>query len=64
MINYLLIGTIWCAFLEFIVRPQIDGHGMNMATRIFQICLWPLGIGLFLYGYFLASKNDDDSLDN
>lgn len=59
MIIYLLIGTLWCMFIEFIVQPQIEGNGMNNLTRIWQIGLWPLNMGLFIYGYIRGGRNDE-----
>lgn len=60
MITYLLIGTLWSMFLEFIVKPQINGHEMNNLTRIWQIGLWPLNICLFIYGYIRGARKDDE----
>ena len=63
MIIYLLIGTFWTMFLEYLVKPIVYGEEMNWPTRIFNMILWPINVGLFIYGYFKGrnSKENDES---
>lgn len=58
MITYLLIGTIWTMLVEYYIRPRFTDLEMNWPARIFNMILWPLNVGLFIYG-FLFGGNDD-----
>ena len=60
MITYLLIGTIWTMIVEFYIRPKFTELEMNWPTRLFNILLWPLNVGLFIYGFLFGSNSDEE----
>ena len=60
MIIYLLIGTIWTMFLEFYVKPTVNGEEMNSLTRVFNIFLWPVNLVLFIVGFIYGVGKKDD----
>jgi len=60
MIIYLLIGTIWTMFLEFYVKPTVNGEEMNSLTRVFNIFLWPINLVLFIVGFIYGVGKKDD----
>jgi hypothetical protein len=60
MIIYLLIGTFWTMLVEYLIRPRVSDLEMNWPTRIFNILLWPLNVGLFIYGFLVGVDREDE----
>jgi hypothetical protein len=60
MIIYLLIGTFWTMLVEYFIRPRVSDLEMNWPTRIFNILLWPLNVGLFIYGFLVGVDREDE----
>ena len=60
MIIYLLIGTFWTMLVEYFIRPRFSDLEMNWPTRIFNMILWPLNVGLFIYGFLVGVDRDDE----
>lgn len=59
MIIYLLVGTIWTMLVEFYIRPSVTDLEMNWFNRLFNILLWPLNLGLFIYGFLFGNGDEE-----
>lgn len=54
MVTYLLIGLIWCFWLEWYTtgNPDVKMNGLwTIRERIFHTLLWPFSLGLFVYEF-------------
>lgn len=49
--GYLVIGAIWCGWLEWFTTKQGMGDWI-WRERIFHILLWPFSLSVFLYNFF------------
>jgi hypothetical protein len=52
---YLIIGVIWAAWLEWFSTTELEypyNVDWKWKERVFNIVLWPLAFGVFLYNYF------------
>ena len=45
---YLLIGTIWLAFMEFYTTKHNIGPAWSNKERITQLIIWPIALTIFL----------------
>jgi uncharacterized RDD family membrane protein YckC len=52
MIIYFIIGLVWIALLDFVIKIRIEEEPMNNASRLLNFVLWPLTLLIFLYGLF------------
>ena len=53
--GYLVIGLIWCFWLEWYTTNHVEGTmGKEWVwrERIFHTVLWPLSLSVFLYNFF------------
>lgn len=58
MLIYLLIGTLWTAWLEWYTTTKLSGiyaSPWRLAERIFTIAIWPFSLLVFLYNFFKGS---------
>lgn len=60
--TYLIIGLIWIAILDFVVKVRIEEEPMNNFSRFMNFALWPLTLIIFIggaiYGYFNHEKDE------
>ena len=61
--TYLIIGILWIAILDFVVKVRIEDEPMNNFSRFLNFILWPLTLLIFIggaiYGFF-NDKNDEE----
>jgi hypothetical protein len=61
--TYLIIGLIWIAILDFVVKVRIEEEPMNNFSRFMNFALWPLTLIIFIggaiYGYFNHGKDEE-----
>ena len=50
MITYILIGLIWCAWLEWYTTSTnaLNGREWTNRERLFNIGLWPWSVAVFV----------------
>ena len=51
MITYILIGLIWCAWLEYYTTKHEvmpDNRPWTLRERLFNIMLWPVSLCVFV----------------
>ena len=51
-IGYLIIGLLWCGWLEYYTTFVMRLNPWIMNERIFHTFLWPVSIGVFIYNFF------------
>ena len=59
MVSYIVIGIIWCLFLEYYTTTYIPGTVWSMRERAFNALLWPVSLFIFIYT-FIKSINDKE----
>ena len=61
--TYLIIGLIWIAILDFVVKVRIEEEPMNNFSRFMNFALWPLTLLIFIggaiYGYFNHERDEE-----
>lgn len=55
MLLYLAFGTLWTWYVDYASR-QYQEIPMNMLERVFNIALWPISVGTFLYHLFFTGE--------
>lgn len=51
--NYILIGALVCALLDWINSKTATGEGrFENKERLILVVFWPLAVGNFLYHFF------------
>ena len=51
MLVYLLVGIVWCGWLEWYTTKEL-GASWIWRERIFHVLLWPVSFGIFVYNLF------------
>jgi len=44
--------------VEFYIRPSVTDLEMNWFSKLFNILLWPLNVGLFIYGFLFGNGDE------
>lgn len=55
MLIYLMLGLLWCCFLEYYTTSNLEGklaQPWSWFERIFHTILWPYSLGVFLFHMF------------
>jgi len=52
IITYLLIGTIWTAWMEYYTTKHTIGPSWVNKERITQVLVWPLALTIFLIEFY------------
>ena len=60
MTIYFIIGLVWIAFLDFVIKIRVEEEPMNNASRLLNFVLWPLTLLIFLYGMFQSMFDNKD----
>jgi len=50
---YFFIGGLWCYWLESFTTRELEypyNAGWTNKERLYHICLWPLTLGVFVWG--------------
>ena len=53
--GYVIVGLIWCAFLEYYSTINMPGKDWMWRERIFHTFLWPVSLTIFLIALFRGS---------
>ena len=55
MLIYLMLGLLWCCFLEYYTTSNLEGklaQSWSWFERIFHTILWPYSLRVFLFHMF------------
>jgi|TARA_B100000902_G_C26876898_1_gene700609 hypothetical protein len=56
---YIIIGTIWCAWLEYYTTEHLGGflgRPWIWRERFFHLLLWPISLGTFILEFIKGIK--------
>ena len=68
MITYIIIGVVYLWYLEWSTSGKEYSTPWTWGMRAFNSLLWPLSLGLYIYGFLMAFfddyEDDDDTNPN
>lgn len=54
MINYVVVGLVWCLWLEYFTTKNGMGTWV-LRERLFHIALWPVSLAIFIIEFIKES---------
>lgn len=63
MITYLIIGVSYLWYLEWSTSGKEDTFPWTISKRLFNSLLWPLSLGIYIFGFLLAFFDEGDEDD-
>ena len=60
MITYIIIGLMWCAWLEYYTTKHQLPEARDWSTRerLFNTLLWPVSLGVFVITFLKQLQNE------